>query len=385
MTLEIERSDIKRLDHKKFISFLESNDWQKTDDLRDVAEIWTSGNVKLAIPNKKSLSDYNQRLYEALLFLSDRYALDPKRLLDVMEKRRAPSNSLTKYSSFDQISFRISEIDTADGSIPLDKAMKVIEAIRQSMYSAARSVIDPRAYYVNRASKPVEDYIKSVKLGQTTVGSYIFNIVSPIGQSDKNRMLEVATFERQVANNFYSALQIVEDIYSEREDLGSIRSIFDMVNRGLSANICKSLNELIPEGSGMLEISFDWGESAPQNKRKRFRVDSGIAKSLTDTYEVLKKTANLDEQRILGAVESLSKRRTDKIGRVGIAALVNGRPTHVKIRLSGLDYANAVRAHEENLNIRLSGRLVKRGNAFLVEDVSKFEIDDQIPLFRKDR
>lgn len=385
MTLEIEHSDIKRLDHKKFINFLESNGWEKTDDLRDVAEIWTDGNIKLAIPNKKNLSDYNQRLYEALLFLADRYELNPKRLLDVMEKRRAPSKFLTKYSSFDQISFRISEIDTADGSIPLDKAVKVIDAIRQSMYSAARSVVDPRAYYVNRAYKPVEDYIKSVRLGQTSIGSYVFNIVSPVGQSDKNRMLEVATFERQVANGFYSALRIVEDIHSEKEDIGSIRSIFDMVNKGLSANICKSLSDLIPEDSGVLEISFDWGESAPQNRSRKFKVDSDIAGSLLETYEVLKKTANLDEQRILGAVESLSKRRTDEIGRVGIAALVNGRPTHVTLRLSGSDYANAVRAHEENLNIRLSGRLVKRGNAFLAEDVSKFEIDDQITLFRKDR
>lgn len=218
--------------------------------------------------------------------------------------------------------------------------------------------------------------MRGVRLGQTSEGSYVINVISPVEVPKENIMLESVTFERRIVERIYTTLGIIEEIRDNKIDLVSIRSIYDVVSQGLSANFCEGISGLISDNETVVEIGFKWGDSPPDRKTRKFSIDSALDESLKKTYEVLKKTANLDEQKIRGGVESLNRKRGEEVGKVGIATLIEGRPAHIYIDLGGRDYENAVEAHNKNLNVSFLGKLIKSGNRYTVENPKSFVVDE---------
>ena len=170
-------SDIKKLIDKlhneRLCSFLALRHWIELPSLFDgqVRQYATpDGNDAIMIPIRNTFSDFYRVMYESL----NTIALFEKTTL------KGLFNILINPSS-DIIKWRIADDNTSLGAISFNAMFDNIDNIRNLLASTYIDIINPSQFHKKVMINEVQDQIATYKFGQTEVGSYILNLVSPLG------------------------------------------------------------------------------------------------------------------------------------------------------------------------------------------------------------
>lgn len=164
----------------------------------------------------------------------------------------------------------VAEVTLNHGIVLFDNAQKMVHA-------AACSALSPKAYHLARAGTQAENFLKSVKLGQTEVGSYILTIIFPVTPDLLESVDDESAlpFERKVTRSLATGLNSLESAVRSQVAKPSLDPFLEGINQGVSANLCEALSN-IGEGTAgtIMDTQITWARNRSIPKlvtKARFR------------------------------------------------------------------------------------------------------------------
>nr|WP_218008220.1 hypothetical protein [Herbidospora sakaeratensis] len=338
--------------------FLATESWRLESRVDHVREVWSlpadDGRLRgrLLLPLDSSYLDFADRLYDALVTIGKVNNWDPEVLQEHIIATRA-----------DLFFVRLDQAMT-DGTIPFRQAELTIEGIWKLLRAAATTAANPDHSHQGRRPAAVTDFLEDdVRLGHTKRGSFVFTVVSRIGDSEPS-------FQRRVMETLARGLETTKNI-TEGRDLGA----FDEPSRwGLSAGLVEAIEDMAePEALRAIDLSFEWAAAlerppvgdAPITLERHVIPQLGRVRERLIRQEEPKRRVTL-----IGTVKSLTReggRDENESGAVILHAEVNGRYRNVHMILDGPDHDWAIIAYRSRVPFTVSGDLVFERRAWRLQ------------------
>ncbi|MEH0513389.1 hypothetical protein QBC31_22195 [Streptomyces sp. B21-079] len=306
------------------------------------------------IPLATDFEDFTPRFVDALESLGHIHDWDAGQLLERVIATRA-----------DLFFVRLDQ-EMMDGTIPFQQAEKTLQALLKMMKAAATTAADP--YHSHRGRRPaaVNDFLdEDVRLGHTKRGSFVFTIVSRLGdagpQPIDGREQPTMPFSRQVMETLARGLETTKRLTQTWD-----QEAFESPSRlGLSAGLVESLEEMSqPEYLRSLDLSFEWAaaERKPDVGLATIVLNRDLLAELPSVREQLVRSEEpVRRETLMGPVKSLVRDEStpseEEAGTAIVVAEINGRTLRVHVPLVGEDHGWAIMAYEQRLPFTVTGDL----------------------------
>jgi hypothetical protein len=352
------------------LAYLRSSGWTLLGYFADSATVWNRDGHQVLLPQDGSLADFARRMAEILDTLAE---VEQRSQLEIVRDLATATS--------DVVRLRVVSPVSEDGSVGLEEGVALVESAKDLILSAARAAVSPRAFFRSRLPGLADDYMRSVRLGQTELGSYVVTVVCPV--SPELRPAVPASlqnvdepYDRRVTRTLAGALQRSVTAAREAALKQDMEPFTSAVREGVSANLCAALVK-IGEGmeEGHIEVSFAWARSRtkPQVVSSRIVVAHESIPVMREAARVLRATYSDDDFELNGPVVRLESPNAAGGGNVVVFAEVDTM-RKVLFHLEGPNYEEAVRAHQEGLEISCRGKLEKQGRYFTLRDVRDFAV-----------
>ncbi|MEU8642053.1 hypothetical protein AB0C91_09055 [Streptomyces sp. NPDC048674] len=321
------------------------------------------GRSSLVIPLDHSAPEFSELLHAALLQISqDR---------DLWTRSIYPRLAV---EASDEFRFR-KESAVPSGLIEWRNGEVLIESARKTLIAGAKSYISPGRHFVNRNGRFAGRYLDQVLMGQTAPGSYIVTAYAPpngyvsLRSGGEGNALDVisdvgAAPVRAVSQAVAKALEATVEALEHYHSSSSLSGFEDGVSRGVSYEMTNAVLGMASHGDAA-DISIEWDSSAPplNSLSSYFEFTRDDVEPLSRAVVQLAEDQGTQVVTMVGRVHLLTKKNVGSPGVFGIESLLPGSPRKVRVRLRDEeDYHEAIRAHEEELAIQVSGTLEKEGN-----------------------
>jgi len=233
--------------------YLQGKGWYEESKIEESVSIWLYQNNgkkwSLDLPLKPELK---------------RFPLHISQVLETLEKVEGRSQLEILRDihnvSADVIRLRVNSPLVVNGSIPLNNALEILQNLKNLIFSAASSTINPQLNFSQPFPEALE-YLTKLRLGQTEENSgYVFTVISQLPEENTALNGEKATFstspfERRVVLKLVEALETINAL-AEAEKW---EDFLGKEPQGISANLCDAvvaLNESV--GGEGIEINLSW-------------------------------------------------------------------------------------------------------------------------------
>ena len=370
MKLEIkDRDAFRRLSLVDVRAYLTSQGWSSEGAYGSVATIFS----KIVVSGRR---------HEVLLPMRSEYVDYAARMADIVSEISVVEDrsqlvvfyDLIK-SGFDVIRFRAPQADDA-GTIPLENGVALYDHARDLIAAVANAAIKPKRAYRSNSSAQAKDYVTSLRLGQTEVGSYVLTILSPVTPTLESEQIalfpELAMvdepFPRTVTKTLVGALRATKEAAAASSASGKLDPFEAAIESGVSANLCEAIARLVERGDGV-EISVGWSQVRPAPEAFAvYRFDRDNARILSEVATKFREREPQPDITIEGFVVALHRQPHEFDGRAKIRGFVEGRGLSLWTNFILSDYQKVVEAHDKKMRIRLDGEIVKRGQFFTLEN-----------------
>jgi hypothetical protein len=339
-----------RVTAEQLRSYLELKDWFEDGKIKSVATIWhrhddMDAEVVLPFPTAK---DHEQRLKEAIAAIATAENRFTQQVEDDVGRIFA-----------NVVSVRVIHPDTRDGTIPINDGVLLIENAKELLLSAAQSLHAKRKQFIGKVAADAKAYIDTLLLGQTEIGSYIVNVIAPINENPEsdNQTAEFVPHAQAVTQSLVAGLDALEKASSEFEGNQNLRAFDNAILSGASANMCDALlglSGIHRNRSFEIRVEFQVGRLF-ETEPRIFAFDANQLETLSKASAYYKEDYVLESRKITGFVKNLSRPQGENLGTATIQCKVDDIDRLVKVDLEGHDYHNAVRAHDQQLYVRVNG------------------------------
>lgn len=360
----------------ELVAYLRAHGWQERQRDADRYSVWTllpkenaaDDFFEALVPLRKEFRDYDRRIAELLT------------TLEQAERRpRAEILESLHITNADVVELRLLGERVIGGSIPIEDGVRLSQCSRDLILAAACAVLTPRAAYSTRKPQTVVDYMKTVRTGQTRQGSYVVTVLSPV-EPDLQPVTEAAAdpFSRRVMHTLLNALHATASAARRAASDGSHAPFEESIERGVSANLCEAVSDLVEIGGEGVEIGCSWSLSrrvplADRVTPVRFSPD--IVPYMRAAARAFRARSANEDAEIRGFVERLNRGKDETTGTVHIVGTVDGVPRRVIARLSGDFYQLALRAHAQKRGIVCFGDVVKEGGRYRLRSARDVSVD----------
>lgn len=379
-----------RVDPGKLSTLLEEAGWQRIGGRRGIysryspptlTDAWQ--NTSLMLPLDEDAPEFSDAMRSALLQLSqDRdfwiRSIYPRLIVDAS----------------DEFKFR-KESSAPSGFIAWKSGERLVESARRTLVAGAKSYMGPGRHFVNKHGRFAHRYLDQILMGQSAPGSYIITAYAPpnggvplSGSSDSPTFavpeLGLASV-RDVSQAVVKAVQATVEALDHYRTSGSLSGFEAGVIDGISYEMTNAILG-IAENSDGADISVDWDPAIPSPTAldSRFEFQGSDVGPLSQAATRLAADRSSEVTTLTGRVHLLAKKQAGSPGVFGIESLSQGRAKKVRVRLSDEEeYHEAVRAHEEDLALEVSGRLEKEGNLSWLYDATVMRIVGPISDFSR--
>lgn len=351
--------------------FLSYHDWHCLKEYSSFS-VWNlkdnpTFKTDIRLPIKLS-NEYADDLYlieESINKLAVFFNSNPEFILQSIINKQ-PITNLSK------ISFRVIGDDVKKGKILLDEGINLIINVKKFVENIAKSTENKKPSFSNYKSKNVNDFLNSIQLGQTEIGSYIVNLHYPTLQTESNDVKQA--FPKCVDDEIEVGLNTLVEIVNENKYVNDIATL---VQKGISANLCDTLIKLTGTTQNRnVEIIL-------QNKIKKltpFYFDKNRVSIIKNISEKLKKDEfDYENFTVIGFVvdrHSLSGNLYEG-GKISIKMSILYKMRNIDIELNTEQYVIANEAVKLASQVSITGKLsVKKANGTLV-NVSNIKIVGQ--------
>lgn len=246
---------ISKLSPEKLASYLSIHNWVEIDPLFNgrVRQFLTpQQDDAILLPIDDSFSDYQAIMYRFLCTLAE---AEKESVKGLYNKLVNPSCDILKW--------RIADDNTIDGSIPFSSMGSNIDYIKDMLCSACQDILNPCTYHAKLYTNEVQAQLKKYSFGQTEIGSYILNILCPLGFYQYQLFdpaEDLLPLSRRINLNILRNIDIIQ-----RSVLENSQEMRDNVAGGnFSVNFLTSLSSLYEENKDSnLTISAAWNSTVP--------------------------------------------------------------------------------------------------------------------------
>jgi hypothetical protein len=355
-------------------AYLKSQGWLRGDDLGDRGVIYHSASgVEVFAPGTDKLGDYAQSVEAVLSAIAATEERDETAVFRDLAS-----------SDRDLLRFRAPQADD-DGSIDLNAGVDLVQQSRDALLAAACSAVSAQRYYRSGSNAKANDYLKTVKLGQTEHGSFVVTLHSPVppqletGQQSLWPEQDLANepFGRQVTRTLANAVDSLISAIGEVGRGADIAAFERVVTRGVSANLCAAIAKFVTDGQG-LDFSLTWARTRPSTEpRHRAVFSPSDAEVLGEAARVLKNKGSFSNEVLEGYVTGLNRDVIPEDGRVKLKTFVDGQARSVTVVLPRGLYSKATEAHKSKLAIRLEGDLEFEGQRWYLRTPRNLEVIEE--------
>lgn len=363
MRVEIrDKEALSRLSLIDIRGYLVSLGWKLTGSYGDVATVFekTDGRgreFELLLPKREELADYAERIADVVATLS---SVEGREQLSIYY-------DLVK-SGFDVMRFRASEADEA-GTIALENGVALYDHARDLIAAAANAAIKPKRAYRGNSPTIAKNYVDSLRLGQTEVGSYILTVVSPVPPALESDQLPLLPelgegeepFPRTVTRTLVRALRATKHAVTEATATGRIDPFEAAIQAGVSANLCEAIAQLVENGTNV-DISVSWSRVRPAPEATSVYVFTrDNARILTEAATTFREQEPQSDTTIEGFVIGLNREPQEFDGKAKIRGFFDGQIRTLTAQFNVSDYRKVVEAHDKKLRVRVDGDVLRRG------------------------
>jgi hypothetical protein len=336
---------------EQLAAYLQDTHWFEDGKIRSVATIWhrheeANAEAEVVVP-LHSAKDYRQRMREALSAVS---SFENREILDVLnDVKRLFSNVIT---------VRVIHADTTDGTIPINDGVLLISKAKDLLLAAAQSIYSKKKQFLG-TPKEAREYLETILLGQTEVGSYVVNVIAPIQSGSIVEQVTAAQvpLAQAIASNLVTGLEALEKASDLYDEGGTLRVFDEAVQAGASANMCDALLGFSGEKRNRtFEITVT-ASPGPlfESQPKRFEFDAKHVELLEKASGYYKDDYVLPQRTLVGYIRKLSRPKDETSGTVTMQAQVSDVERSVRMELTGDDYHMAVIAHDKSELVKVDG------------------------------
>jgi hypothetical protein len=354
-------------------AYLQHKQWFEDGKIRSVATIWhrqDNEDAEVVLP-LSYVKDYRQRMRDALASIA---SFEERAVTEVQnEVKRLFANVIT---------IRVVHDDTNDGTIPINDGVLLIAKAKDLLSAAARSLYAKRKQFTRGAPKEAKEYLETLLLGQTEVGSYIVNVIAPVQTVAVGpEMVTTIPLAQAIMSSLVTGLSALEKATATYEEKGDLGAFDEAVLAGASSNMCDALLGFSGEKHNRtFEITVT---AAPRPlfeiKPSKFVFESKHVEVLEKATGYYKGDYILPERRLTGYITKLSRPKDETSGTITIDSTVGDVERKVQVELTGDDYHQAVVAHDSSKMVRVDGDVhIKSKSAQLLnpKNFGVIEIED---------
>ena len=283
----------------------------------------------------------------------------------------------------DVVRARVTEAE--DGSLTLNHGVELIAGVRDLVLAAACSLREPQPLYRLGANREASDLLDRIRLGQTEQGSFVVTLLTPPVCPRLPEMFpEDVGFgdpiERRMTLRLNEALAAAREA-TEAAAVGDGSAFAASVDKGVSANLCESLVQLVSPFPA-LDISVAWAQTRPISlPREVFRFAKADAAILSEAARRFRDREPRPDTRLFGTVQRLRREEEEAGGTIHLRTSIDDTNRSVAVVLKRSDYDRAVQAHKEKLPMILKGDLERSGQRWrnLLNPHIDAIIDDEKP------
>lgn len=351
--------------------YLRANHWERLKRVPGEYASWeyrapSKSPRKVLVPLDHEFGDYAQRIAEMLSIVAE---AEERSQLAVYED--------ISRVGVDGIAVRSAHPNASDGSIPVHEGARLVENTIELVEAAACSTVESKRYFSARRPKQANEYTSLLRMGQTSRGSYIVNLYSPLripSDSEPSTRLisndpdELSTgFGRKAVLTLARALQATTHAIEKPSATENTGAFLEAVQEGVSANLLGAVSGLFGEETPRVEVAIRWSPSAkpPKATPSFFTFERSHLEHIERAEELLRPRTLSDEEIILrGHVIQLNRRSDLFQDRIFLQTSINERETRVAVVLANEDYRKAIKAFEQRKELQCRGDLVKVGRSY---------------------
>lgn len=362
-------NNIKFIATAEFGKYLLAKGWHLTSDINGKAKLWESEtytDFEILQPINPMASDFARRVRDLVEILAN---VQGREIDQVAQEINEISD--------DVIRIRVIHDDVKDGSIPFNDGVELFIKAKELLSSAARSLIShQKEAYSGKTPKIVTDYFDNLRLSQTEIGSYVLKIESPIlEQNNEQNDHFKEPFGRSVSIRIMHSIANLDHAVELFSKTGKFICFEEVISAGVGASLCSALLGLSGrDKKRSIEISLQPSPYADSENIKQLSV---MVKSeyipIIETamgYYLNQYTVPL--YSLVGRVTKLARELDFGNGNVTILEKKNsvtGKPKHVEVKVNESLYNDAIQAHEQSSDMKLTGTLVISGRKAYLTDV----------------
>jgi hypothetical protein len=356
-------------------NYLAQHGWKKLRSYGNNAEVFShpvghSKSHRILVPTDPSVDDFVERVQSAIHIAAD------------LEGRSASSVYRDMVTTdADLLRIRFVAEETANGSIPAERGVALFQGAKDLMMASACATLAPAASFANRKPEQATQYLRDLRFGQTEEGSFIVTLLSFLRQESTPEGALFANvmptpYERKVVETASRAVaELGAAVQKSRQHTDGTDLFRAAVPLGVSANLCEAVSALLDGAvkEASVEFRVSWSTARP------FDVDVPTVTTFTaNDVPILKSAAERlrDEEprvgfELVGSVVDLHRGPSDDLGKIKVAAFVDGKPKRVEVLLGDADYNVAVAAHKARELFKCEGRLVKASKGWELLNAEK--------------
>jgi hypothetical protein len=350
-------------------SYLTTRGWRNSGRYGSVANIFVNvgaNNQKyeILLPVRPELKDYAARMSDIVTVLAE---YEVRSQLEVYHD--------LIMGGFDVVRFRAPEADDA-GTIRFENGVALYDSAKDVIAAATNAAIKPKRAYRGNSSERAKNYLGSLRLGQTEIGSYVLTVLSPVQPALEDDQLQMFSdipsdtdpFERVVTRTLDRALSATKSAIEEATASGKLDPFESAVDSGVSANLCDAIAKLVDEGNGV-SISVSWSHVRPApSAAASYSFTRDNARVLIEAAGAFRAREPQSDTTIEGFVIGLHREHMEFDGKAKIRGFVDGRVRTLSAQFILPDYRKVTDAHDRKLRVRVDGDLIRRGQVQYLEN-----------------
>lgn len=345
---------IDRLRKDKLCEYLLLNNWKELSPLFDgkIRQFLVpTEDEAILIPQTSEYTDYYRIIVDSLSVIA---LYEQTTLKGLFNKLINPTSDILKW--------RISDNGTLSGAISFNAMGNNIEYIKEMISSAYLDMLSPAVYHKKLSIKEVQEQIAKYRFGQTEIGSYILNLICPLGY-----------YQYQVFNEYNELplgrkinIRMLENINTIQNSIIDNNSqLDDKVSEGkISVNFLKSLSNIYEENKdSAFSITAEWSSYVPMQddtissvklKPQCMEKVNAIAEAHTPKQE-----ENVEKSFYGKIVNINGKPEVDERQNILVTVTTigeNNKCINVKVELNYNQYFGIVdAAFQEGSNVKVTG------------------------------
>lgn len=343
------------------LAYARADGWTKEETYGEHSDVYSREEApEIIIPRTQHLGDYASvvsRLIEIFADVAGTDVLSLYRILMTIDRDVVRVRAVT---------------EGGDGTVSLSAGVKLITGARDLVLATARSLHEPRSAYRGAPYRETKNYLRQVQLGQTEQGSFVVTLIGPLVPSSDRRESELRAvaddppvarrMTERLAEALIAVRKAVDDAFEgdNNEFSGGDYTTFpDVVNHGVSANLCDALAMMIEPFCG-IDVALSWARTRPSRKAgERIHFTTSDAPILHEAARRFRGHGPDQKPAIPGHIRRLRRDGPEALGNV---TLVDSGGRSIQAVLNPRDYKRAVRAHGNDARVVMDGDLDGSGS-----------------------